>query len=612
MGLFDLKVLDLQVSPTTAHLIASLLLDPHLNQHPRPVKHGQGLQAMDPGKHRLAVNSTGRDSPEEAEVPLESSHGLKNKQPYNHLLEEKIPSKDPEPQLKNPYFTDSCHICRVGSVRELSRTKLLEIRALGSDNCWACAGIRRFLVLQSEATSSELLEVSGSTATYFTKKPLNGPRDVSSSIMLGFDPSPATSSLKAFSTLNKWIKKCDANHERCRENGSVGMNKTLPHRILKIEAMGSSSIRLVENDPSTERYACLSYRWGPDTRKTSLTWANLAVYRERIPDHCIYPLIRDAITATSRVGLRYLWIDSFCIVQDDELDWHREAACMGDIYENAFITLSSTTANDTGRLFSELDPLKLGYPITKIGQTPVFIRRELYHPAVPGYGLQDPEHMVLPHYSLKQYTLSRGWIFQERILSRRFVHFLKDELFWECRQSTWCECRSREEEWRTRRARYPRAVEELDWSSSIRDYCQTTFTYERDRAQALSGVARRYGDFHHKTFLAGMWLEDLPRTFLWDQEPIYRWTWSSHIKPRPLHCTPASWSWTSLSVQGELPAIVHLDQSPCDLYFWGFSRYPDVADVYSDYHSVRLTLAGPMVRAFIFPEEGCVKVLGVP
>lgn len=38
--------------------------------------------------------------------------------------------------------------------------------------------------------------------------------------------------------------------------------------------------------------------------------------------------------------------------------------------------------------------------------------------------------------------LSRGWEFQERILSPRVLHFCKDELVWECREESVCECRS--------------------------------------------------------------------------------------------------------------------------------------------------------------------------
>jgi hypothetical protein len=47
-----------------------------------------------------------------------------------------------------------------------------------------------------------------------------------------------------------------------------------------------------------------------------------------------------------RLGVRYLWIDSLCIIQDDE-DWAREASYMYDVYSNSYLTISATSANDS-------------------------------------------------------------------------------------------------------------------------------------------------------------------------------------------------------------------------------------------------------------------------
>lgn len=434
---------------------------------------------------------------------------------------------------------------------------------------------------------------------YFTKTDL--PKSVGRiKPPLRKDPPPSTSSAQAFDDLKQWISECEAGHTRCTKGPDV----SLPHRILKIKGIVPLAIRLVENDPSMGKYACLSYRWGPNTANNSLKTVNLAVYKDGVPNQCLYPLVRDAITAAWRVGLRYIWIDSYCIIQDDELDWYRAAASMGEIYENAFITLSATTATDGAGLFSQIDPIHLGHPITKLEQTPVFIRRCLYHPRLAAEK-RNREHFNLPA-DVDRSTLSRGWVFQERILSRRFIHFLKDELFWECRESTWCQCRSQEENWKKRRANVPRVLESLDWADLIREYCGTVFTYEKDRLQALSGVARRYGAIHGKTFLAGMWFEDLPATFSWKWDCFLL----GYRKPRPLGRTVASWSWTFLSTQGELPVSwMNMEGTlPCVLEFLGYTRDPPVADVYTDFHCVSLTLAGLTVMGTIFPREGYVKV----
>jgi hypothetical protein len=40
------------------------------------------------------------------------------------------------------------------------------------------------------------------------------------------------------------------------------------------------------------------------------------------------------------MGIRYLWIDSLCIVQDDEKEWEVEAARMASIFENSYLTIA--------------------------------------------------------------------------------------------------------------------------------------------------------------------------------------------------------------------------------------------------------------------------------
>jgi hypothetical protein len=56
--------------------------------------------------------------------------------------------------------------------------------------------------------------------------------------------------------------------------------------------------------------------------------------------------MRDAITLTRRLGVRYLWIDALCIIQDSEQDWHELAVRMGEIYSNGFVSISAHDATD--------------------------------------------------------------------------------------------------------------------------------------------------------------------------------------------------------------------------------------------------------------------------
>lgn len=48
---------------------------------------------------------------------------------------------------------------------------------------------------------------------------------------------------------------------------------------------------------------------------------------------------QDAIVVARELRIRYLWIDSLCIVEDDKDDWKKESAIMGDVYYKGFVTL---------------------------------------------------------------------------------------------------------------------------------------------------------------------------------------------------------------------------------------------------------------------------------
>lgn len=66
---------------------------------------------------------------------------------------------------------------------------------------------------------------------------------------------------------------------------------------------------------------------------------------------------QEAIEVCRSLDIKYLWIDSLCIIQDSAEDWLSEAVRMADIYSNAYINLAGTASetSDTG-LFRLLDP----------------------------------------------------------------------------------------------------------------------------------------------------------------------------------------------------------------------------------------------------------------
>jgi hypothetical protein len=53
---------------------------------------------------------------------------------------------------------------------------------------------------------------------------------------------------------------------------------------------------------------------------------------------------QDAIHIARKFCVRYIWINSLCIIQDSRLDWEIESKTMGSIYQNALLTIAAATS----------------------------------------------------------------------------------------------------------------------------------------------------------------------------------------------------------------------------------------------------------------------------
>jgi hypothetical protein len=103
-------------------------------------------------------------------------------------------------------------------------------------------------------------------------------------------------------------------------------------------------------------YLSFSYCWGKSPQLTT-TKAILDNRKRGIAISDLPKTPQGSITLTRRFGVRYLWIDSMCIYQDDYDDWERESARMKSVYANAYLTINASKAEDSSvGLFTELLP----------------------------------------------------------------------------------------------------------------------------------------------------------------------------------------------------------------------------------------------------------------
>lgn len=212
--------------------------------------------------------------------------------------------------------------------------------------------------------------------------------------------------------------------------------RTQPARLLDLEAFGGGlDVKIVTRKLSAFQrpYACLSHCWGQERHLTT-TKATLDDYKQRVPWSSLPPTFQDAIHFARRLRLRYIWIDSLCILQDDEEDWLKESAKMSYIYSNAYLTIAATrSSGDSGGCYSAGTESDKDFMINVSGPnttSTMYAREKTIHLNMPpSAGSPDPFPL-----------LSRGWFYQERLLSPRVLHFGPKELLWECDELTACEC----------------------------------------------------------------------------------------------------------------------------------------------------------------------------
>ena len=87
------------------------------------------------------------------------------------------------------------------------------------------------------------------------------------------------------------------------------------------------------------KYATLSHRWGSG-RFLCLTGSNLGSLRTGMLLSVLSPTFQHAVAVTKQLGIRYLWIDSLCIVQDSKEDWRSESARMSSVYNHSTLTIA--------------------------------------------------------------------------------------------------------------------------------------------------------------------------------------------------------------------------------------------------------------------------------
>ena len=384
--------------------------------------------------------------------------------------------------------------------------------------------------------------------------------------MLQTPPSPlscTTSSNESWATAEGWLELCLATHTTCNES----QNNPLwyPTRLLDIGDIRCDNVpvRLVHSaDEATLSgpYCTLSHCWGKahfiQLNQQTTTSLCSGVALDQMPK-----TFREAISATKRLKVRYIWIDSLCIVQDDLSDWFREAAEMHKVYSHSYCNLSASASIDSSEgLFRSRNPQILQNSQVNVCVADVDPDHQYVECDMHDYffWLNNVSHCTIN---------KRGWVNQERLLAPRILHFGQHQLFWECREYDACESyphglpslyKSQTNTnfkalnpavYSDKMASRGQSVDPVVaayqvWNSIVEGYSQTLLTMPGDKLIALSGLAKHMTNIVDDTYIVGMWRKYLESALLWHVN--YQEKVDGSPSSRPAAYRAPSWSWASV------------------------------------------------------------------
>jgi hypothetical protein len=297
----------------------------------------------------------------------------------------------------------------------------------------------------------------------------------------------------------QWIESCDAQHgKQCKpaplEHKSP---QQLPHWVIDI-----NRACLVPGN-TVSRYIALSYVWSQGLGTVNMRPSDSILLRKsnlsdfRTPGFLqevtmqLPNAVTDAVVLVRTLGDNYLWVDCLCIVQDDEKT-RNQVDHMGDIYSGAHLTI--------------------------IAATPWGMLHGFSSPWRQFRGEEEVEDLYEDLYRSKWAT--RGWTFQEQMLSRRAIVFSNSHMFWECQHCVWS-LNGPSPETTTgtffKTSHYDKASRMLSscypdfdlYTEMISLYNSRVFTYPQDVLPAFSGVLTTLG----RSFPSGF-MYCLPRIHL--------------------------------------------------------------------------------------------------
>lgn len=443
--------------------------------------------------------------------------------------------------------------------------------------CWICTRIQRwkstdasidYAFLRCDDSPQHVVRfysTDGENKEKFGLKKLNIWRqNMPDDLFNSAAKSRASSRLGQADTLDlasKWLEACQDSHQCFAEANS----DSYPTRLLDVSVDGTIRLVLTAEEHVSGRYATLSHCWGPE-KFLVLGPDTISKFTDGCPLKEIPRTFREAIQVIKHLKIRYLWIDSYCIMQGDSEDaredWNREAQKMCSVYTNSYLNIGSAhSENPHGGLFQKRNAKQFHFDLF-IKWRPTTVEEESFYSICVDFEITSAQRfnpLYQAFFELESSAMSkRAWVVQETVLSRRMLTFTKNQLIWQCSEGAACEtapAQSRESIleverfssfWAAENGWVPppsleKCTDDIPklmrrWFNTFDKYCRADLSYPgKDRLKALAGVGEHFSRLTNRAYRYGILDGTLPQALLW-----------ASLKSRPTGIGP-SWHWASLS-----------------------------------------------------------------
>ncbi|KAH5492363.1 hypothetical protein HBI29_194240 [Parastagonospora nodorum] len=406
---------------------------------------------------------------------------------------------------------------------------------------------------------------SYSTVKGLTKKP--DARDPIWPAFLGSTHHEDLTSHDSLDFVRDCLIECLDTHRSCRI--PVSQQAYMPTRVLDVGLIDDGHLSVDNRAPvylvdaieiiGDRRYVCLSHRWNTSGKNIITETATQEQHKSGIGFQRLDLAYQDTVHILRRLGIRYLWIDSVCIIQDNMHEWETESKTMAKVYSSALFTLARHCDTTTSLACAR-------YPGIVVNETispPVYARVKSKH--ISEFG---------PYHGIDDYSqiLSRGWVYQERLLSPRVIHFMDHEISWECQVVSDCQCKHGEPRadlgyytpkiWHAKAlapgvlgsTAHKHAIEKR-WRDIVQEYSGLELTKQTDRLPAIRGCAEQIhaqlkNSGHIRTdfdgsYSFGLWAHCLVSDMIWER-------WGAHVaavQRSPQLFPVPTWSWVSMNAR---------------------------------------------------------------